>query len=172
MRSLATFVLVTVAAAGCAFVAKPGAQVSVSAGGTFECGSGFHGCTAWLAIRPSGWMPPAGWTPGLVDRNFGPVPSATDRSHWTVSGTGSGPRAPRDRRAPGLAVITEIDDTRPYALGTEDRPGTGALTTTIACQADVQVPAGATKVELTVDFSPCSNRGDRRTLIDCPPRPG
>lgn len=157
MKSLATFVLVTVAAAGCAFFAKPGAPVSVSAGGTFECGSGFHGCTAWLAIRPSGWIPPAGWAPGLVDRNFRPVPSATDRSHWTVSGAGSGgPERLESGAHRVLAVITEIDDTQPYALGTDDRPGTGVLTTTIACQADVQVPAGATKVELTVDFSPCS----------------
>ena len=142
---------------GCTFFPAPGARVSVSATGTFECGSGFHGCTAWLAIRPAGWIPPAGWSPGLADRDLRPTPSPTNRARWTVSGSGSG--GPERLEAGTYrvhAVITEVDDTRPYLLGTDDHPGTGVLTTTIACQADVQVPVGTTKVELTVDFSPCS----------------
>ena len=157
MKRLVLLVVLAVAATGCAIFAKPGAHVSVTASGTFECGSGFHGCTAWLAIRPVGWTPPAGWSPGLADRDLRPTPSATNRAHWTVSGSGQG--GPDRLEAGGYrvhAVITEVSDITPYVLGTDDQPGSGVLTTTIACQTDVNVPAGATDVGLKVDFSPCS----------------
>jgi hypothetical protein len=157
LRRPVLLAIVAVAAVGCAFVATPGAQLSVAASGTFECGSGLHGCTAWLAIRPAGWIPPSGWSPGLADRDFRPTPSATDRALWTVSGSGHG--GPERLEAGSYrvhAVITEVSDIEPHVLGTDDRPGTGVLATAIACQTDLKVPAGATEVRLQVDFSPCS----------------
>ena len=74
-----------------------------------------------------------------------------------MSGLGHG--GPERLEAGGYrvhAVITEVSDLTPYVLGTDDHPGSGVLTTTIACQTDVTVPAGATDVGFKVHFSPCA----------------
>ena len=148
--------VIAAAAAGCAFFPQ-GARLSVSGSGTFECGSGFHGCTAWLAIRPASWTAPAGWAPGLADRDLRPQPTATDASRWVVSGSGSGgPERIEAGDYVFIAAFTEADDTTPYVLGTDEQPGTGILGTTIACSANVTVPQGATELAVRVSFSPCA----------------
>jgi hypothetical protein len=157
LRQPALLAIVAVAAAGCMVFRGPGARLSVTASGTFDCGSGVHGCRAWLAIRPAGWTPPPGWSPGLADRDLRPTPAATDRAHWTVSGSGQG--GPERLEAGSYrvhAVITEVSDIEPDVLGTDDHPGTGVIATTIACEIDLKVPAASTEVGLKVDFSPCS----------------
>ena len=161
MRRLALLAVVATMATGCQMLPlldRGGVPLSVSGTGTFDCGSGFHGCTAWLAIRPTGWTRPAQWAPGQDDRDFRPNPSADDMSVWLVSGPGVG--GP-ERLAPGdyrfMAVITETDDTKPWVLGTDDRPGSGVLNLTLACDEAVSVPEGATGLTVAVDFGPdCS----------------
>ena len=132
--------------------------LAVSGAGSFDCGSGFHGCTAWLAIRPVDWRAPVQWAPGRADRDFRPSPSAIDMSIWLVSGPGvGGPGAlpPGDYRF--MAVVTEADDTKPWVLGTDEQPGTGVLNLTIACEQPVTVPDDARAMVVRVTFGPqCS----------------
>jgi len=56
-----------------------------------------------------------------------------------------------------MAVYTETDDTTPWVLGTDDKPGSGVLSQTLACAEDVTVPADAAHVTVAVNFGPsCS----------------
>ena len=158
---LAAVVALALALGGCSLIPWPSTdevQLDVAGSGSFDCGNGFHGCTAWLAIRPADWQMPDGWAPGRADRDFRPTPSAADRSLWHVSGAGTG--GP-ETLAPGayrfLAVITEADDTTPWVLGTDDAPGTGVLTLEGACESLVTVPPGSASIAAAVSFGPpCS----------------
>ena len=161
MKRLAVLVLLAATTAGCQllpWLGTGGVPLVVSGTGTFDCGSGFHGCTAWLAIRPADWHAPGHWAPGKADRDFRPGPSQNDMSKWLVSGSGlGGPDSlpPGDYRF--IAVITDTDDTTPWVLGTDEQPGTGVLNLTIACEEPVTVPDDATGMAVTVTFGPeCS----------------
>jgi hypothetical protein len=132
--------------------------LAVSGSGVFDCGSGFHGCTAWLAIRPADWNAPAQWAPGKADREFRPSTGADDMSIWLVAGPGVGGA---DTLPPGnyrfMAVVTETDDTEPWVLGTDEQPGTGVLNVTIACEQPVTLPDDASELTVAVNFGPvCS----------------
>jgi hypothetical protein len=161
MRRIAALALLAATTAGCQllpWLSRDTVPLAVSGSGTFDCGSGFHGCTAWLAIRPADWRAPAGWAPGKADRDFRPSPSADDMSIWLVSGPGVG--GP-DTLPPGdyrfMAVVTETDDTKPWVLGTDAQPGTGVLSLTIACEQAVTVPDDASEMTVAVTFGPdCS----------------
>jgi len=104
--------LTALIAAGCELMTllpAPGARVNVTGSGSFECGSGFHGCTAWIAIRPAAWQAPPLWAPGLADCDFRPRPGDNDMSLWLVSGscTGGPERlAPGDYALPFQCVST------------------------------------------------------------------
>ena len=161
MKRAALVALLAATMVGCGMLpALPGGEIplDVSGSGTFQCGNGTHGCSAWLAIRPAGWEAPEDWAPGEADRDFRPRSQQTDMSQWLVSGSGvGGPEslAPGDYRF--MAVITQADDTTPWVLGTDDQPGTGVLSLTMACEERVAVPAGATAVAVVVTFGPeCS----------------
>lgn len=161
MKLVALLALLAVTSGACQFLRPSGrgtVPLAVAGRGTFECGSGFHGCTAWLAIRPAGWQKPGQWAPGRDDRDFRPSPRDGDRSMWRVAGAGvGGPGGLRPGDYRFMAVITEADDTKPWAPGTDDEPGTGVLSLTIACESPVTVPEGATGIAVTVAFGPgCS----------------
>jgi hypothetical protein len=160
VKRIALVALLSATTAGCQLLSFGHGTVplSVSGSGTFDCGSGFHGCTAWLAIRPADWQRPSPWAPGKDDRDFRPTPGESDMSVWLVSGSGlGGPEAlhPGDYRF--MAVITETDDTTPWVLGTDEHPGTGVLNLTIACEEPISVPEDAAGMAVTVAFGPdCS----------------
>lgn len=121
--------------------------LAVSGSGTFDCGHGFHGCSAWLAIRPADWQATDGWAPDTTDRDFRPRSSPNDMSIWLVSGSGVG--GP-DHLLPGdyrfVAAITEFNDVAPGVLGT-----------LVPCDQLVTVPEGAAELVAHVAFGPkCS----------------
>ena len=133
--ALALVVLAVALAVG---VFPRGAVVQASVSGTFDCGSGFHGCGVYLAIRPGSWSAPAGWNPGKADLR---IPAASDGAgHWTLDGAAGGGNA---RLGSGeyafLVAVSEVDDTRPLVLGTDDQPTTGLLGTSIRCRATAVV---------------------------------
>jgi hypothetical protein len=127
------------------------ATLTVIGAGSFECGQSFHGCTAWFVVRPKGWQPPAAWSPGLADTEL--RPTGNNRGNWLVAGRG-GPGA----LAPGAytfaMAFTEVSDTEPYVLGTDERPGSGILNTTVACTLDVTNPPGTGQVTVFANFGP------------------
>jgi hypothetical protein len=161
VKRIAVLALLAATTAGCQSLPWLGhgtVPLAVSSSGIFDCGSGFHGCTAWLAIRPADWQQPGRWAPGKDDRDFQPSSSEGDMSVWLVSGPGrGGPEALRPGDYRFMAIITETDDTKPWVLGTDEQPGTGVLDLIVACEQPVSVPEDAQRMDVRVTFGPqCS----------------
>lgn len=129
------------------------ATLAVIGGGTFECGESFHGCTAWFVVRPKGWQPPDGWSPGLADAEL--RPTGNGRGQWAVGGAGEGgPRALPPGDYTLALAFTEVSDTEPYVLGTDERPGSGIVNTTIPCTLDLSIPPGTRQASVFATFGP------------------
>lgn len=148
--SLAIGALAIALAAG---LLSRGAPLEARGAGTFDCGHGLHGCIAWLVVRPSSWTMPAGWAPG---RNDGQFPAIGDPSgKWTVDGA---VREAPSRLPQGEytfhVVVSEVDDTKPFVLGTDTEPTTGLIGTTTMCSATSVVTSATTVVRLVATFGP------------------
>ena len=134
-------------------LAPRGAEVQASVSGTFDCGSGFHGCGVYLAIRPESWSPPAGWNPGKADLH---IPAAADGAgHWTLNGgTVDGHTRIGAGEYTFLIAVSEADDTKPFVLGTDDQPTIGFLDTSIMCRTSVVVNAAVKRVRAVAVLGP------------------
>jgi len=115
-----------------------GTKLDVSGTGSFSCGHGFHGCIAWLVVRPVGWSRPGTWQPGTNDGQF-----STTTDHHGNFVVGGSPAGGPSVLQPGTyrfsLLYSEVDDTRPLVLGTDEQPTTGFVTTTFGCDADFVV---------------------------------
>jgi hypothetical protein len=160
-RNVGRFLAAFVFAAGCSVpgptAAPPTATaaLSVMGSGTFECGNAFHGCTAWFLVRPPGRGP---GRPSLGDAEL--RPTGDGRGRFALSGAaigGPGALSPGDYSF--AVVITEVSDIEPFVLGTHDQPGTGVVTTTVACTMDVTVPAGTQRVAVAAEIGPACRIG-------------
>lgn len=148
-RIAAMAVVAGILAAGCW---PSGALVEATGSGSFTCPS-FHACLAFLVIRPAGWTQRGKWTPGTADAQF--PATSNDQRTWTVAGKATGGTA---SLAPGnyrlMLAYSEVDDTRPFALGTDDKPGSGLVTTTMACESSASVTKDSTTLEIKAVFGP------------------
>ena len=132
--------------------AATAATLTVIGGGSFECGQSFHGCAAWFVVRPSGWQPPQGWSPGLADAQL--HPTGNGRGTWLVIGAAEiGPVLPPGDYVFALA-FTEISDTEPYVLGTDERPGSGIVNTTVPCTVELSIPPGTSQITVFATYGP------------------
>lgn len=158
--ALALTVVALALAAGCVTTREsPGSAVvsplGVTAGGSFRCGEGVHGCTAWSVVRPAPWTGP-GWLPRAGD---GQLRAEGDgRGGWVVSGSPAGGVTGLGAGTWVLALgWAEMSDLESFVLGTEDRPSTGVVASEIACSVEVSVVAGTQRVDVRADFGPpCS----------------
>lgn len=160
MRRGALLALVgAISLSGCGLFGLSGARLDVSATGTYACPA-FHGCIAWFAVRRMPWSPPSGWHPGKQDARF--EANSDGLGKWTASGSPTGGPAglePGEYRL--ILAYSEVDDTKPLVLGTDDRSGTGLITTTIACDATITVTEATERVVVRGVFGPrCSIEAD------------
>lgn len=130
-----------------------GVRLAVTGTGSFRCDGGFHGCVAWFVVRPAEWSPPEGWDPGLTD---GRLDATGDMDGgWIVAGAmEGGPAALAAGSYRFVLAYSEVDDTTPLVLGTDERPGTGLMSTWVACDRLVSVPESAREVAVVATYGP------------------
>jgi hypothetical protein len=140
---------------------QTGTKVDVTAAGTFTCGEGFHGCIAWFVVRPVSWSRPANWEPGKNDGQF----STTTDHHGTLFVEGravGGPSLLEPGEYRFSLLHSEVDDTNPLVLGTDEQATTGLLSTTADCDATFVVDRSVATLEIgarfgagcSIDFQP------------------
>jgi hypothetical protein len=147
MRRLAVLLL-ALAAASCG---PTGTKLAVSGAGTFSCGMGFHGCVAWLVVRPANWSRPANWEPG---KNDGQFPTTTDHNgNFVVGGSPiGGPSVLQPGEYRFTILYSEVDDTKPEVLGTDEQPTTGFIKTTFECDATYVVDRAVAILDVSARF--------------------
>jgi hypothetical protein len=146
MRRLAVLLLALVASS----CGPTGIKLDVSGAGTFSCGHGFHGCIAWLVVRPVGSARPADW-PG---KNDGQFPTTTDHhGNFVVGGSpAGGPSVLQPGEYRFSLLYSEVDDTKPLVLGTGEQPTTGLIETTLECGADFVVDRSVAILDVSARF--------------------
>lgn len=131
-------------------------KLEVSGSGKFPCPS-FHGCIAWLVIRPVDWSRTADWEPGRGDAQFATTfeHGIGDDGVMVVDGrlTG-GPSVLEPGEYRFSLLHSEVDDTEPLVLGTDEEPTRGIIRTTLDCDRIYRVSGSVAALGVYAVFGP------------------
>jgi hypothetical protein len=117
------------------------AALSVTGSGVL-CAPWWYGCGAYLVVEPGGWTLPSDWARDAADIGFSG--RITKRDAIRVTGA---EQAGNDRIDPGRYAFVVVLTSQPE--GVSPQP---AMSASMGCSVDVNVPPGARAVSVDVRF--------------------